>query len=168
MGPIVWELDGPMPTLKMSNTLSVTGRPLGLLSAAKASQLAPLVLVGPHVGAMAESVSDLHPRHELDAARLTGGGFIITLRCLCRRPAPRGQGLDDAFVRHGAAYEGDGVADSYDVRGLDPLPVDMDLSPGHRLRRNGAGLVQPHKKQPAVDPNYRGVLSGSFVHGARV
>ena len=39
IGPMVWELDGPMPTLKMSNTLSVMSQPRApALAGARLSQ----------------------------------------------------------------------------------------------------------------------------------
>ena len=84
IGPMVWELEGPMPTLKMSNTLSV----MISTPAPQAAQLASLMLVRTLLGAWCQCRSDLHARRELHATRATRGCLIITAQGLARGSAP--------------------------------------------------------------------------------
>jgi hypothetical protein len=122
---MVWELDGPTPTLKISKTLKVMGSNFPLAALAphvwrrqanrsittpQAPQSLATVLVRTLVGSWRQCRGDLHPLLKFQPTRLAGGAFYITPRGLGSRSSPRWDRHHSAFEFDSTPYEGHDIA----------------------------------------------------------
>src|SRR5882757_9633957 len=109
MGPMVWELDGPMPTLKMSKTLSDMAIPFSIPAAKPSEQLAT-VLIRPLGGPGSQSRGNLHASGKFLAALLARRRFVITSRRFARRAPAHRNGGHNALEHNRTSCEDYGIA----------------------------------------------------------
>src|ERR1700733_4350465 len=181
IGPMVCELDGPIPTLKMSKTLRLmtfnlapTDRSWGAIDAypvcnvtltlscfattlrgsnatPQPAQPRPRALVRPLRRARSKCGGEPHAGGKRLAPCPARLTFRIAAGGLARRSAPRRHTQYLAFKLQRAAHEIHGIAAAHLVRRLYALAVDVHPAAVEGLGGERARAEQAHREQPAVD-----------------
>src|SRR5262249_25167047 len=125
---------------------------LAALTVDESREIAPILFRGPAF-LLVDETRRRHPQLRgqplsLDTA---GGGFLRKRRPQPRRATPLAETANDQDMLIRTDAEPDLVTQFHGFGRLGAFPVDIDLSAGHRLRRERSRLEEPRRPQPLVD-----------------